>query len=97
MISSWFSLSTLNELRIWKVTQIIINQIVIFCFVEEAPGRVSEDIKKEFNVDCFDFLFFSVFLMDVMCRKITVNAKELHQNRKIRNTCTPEKSQKRTE
>jgi len=51
-----------------------INQIT---FVEEGPGRVSEDIKKECNVNCFDFLFFSVFLMDVMGGKITVNLKEL--------------------
>jgi hypothetical protein len=53
-----------------------INQIT-FYFVEEGPGRVSEDIKKECNVNCFDFFFFSVFLMDVM-RKITINLKELH-------------------
>jgi len=34
-------------------------------FVEECPGHGSEDIKKECNVNCFDFFFFSVFLMDV--------------------------------
>ena len=48
-----------------------------FHFVEEGPGRVSEDIKKECNVNCFDLFFFSVFLMDVMGGKITVNFKEL--------------------
>ena len=54
------------------------NQIT-FYFAEEGPGRGSEeDIKKECNVNCFDFFFFSVFLMDVMCGKITVNLKELH-------------------
>jgi len=37
-----------------------INQIT-FYFVEEGPGRGSEDIKKEFKVDCFDFIFFSAF------------------------------------
>jgi len=46
--------------------------------VEEGPGRGSEDIKKECIVNCFDFFFFSVFLMDVMCGKITINLKELH-------------------
>jgi len=34
----------------------------------------------------------SVFLMDVMRGKITIKLKELHWNRKRRNTCTPEKS-----
>jgi hypothetical protein len=53
-----------------------INQI-IFYFVEEGPGRGSEDIKKDCNVNCFD-LFFPVFLMDVMSGKITINLKELH-------------------
>jgi len=48
-----------------------------FYFVEEGPGRGSEDINKECNVNCFDF-FFSVFLMDVMGRRITVNLTELH-------------------
>jgi len=42
-----------------------INQIT-FYFVEEDPDCGSEDIKKECNVNCFDFFFFSVFLMDVM-------------------------------
>jgi len=51
---------------------------ITFCFVEEFPGRSSEDIKKECNVNCFDFFFFPVFLMDVMGGKITVNLKELH-------------------
>jgi len=47
-------------------------------FVEEGPGRGSEDIKEECNVNCFDFFFFSVFLMDVMRGKITINLKEMH-------------------
>jgi len=54
-----------------------INQIT-FYFVEEGPGRGSEDIKKECNVNCFDFFFSSAFLMDVTCGKLTVNLKELH-------------------
>jgi hypothetical protein len=54
-----------------------INQIT-FYFVEEGPGRGSEDVKKECNVNCFDFFFFSVFLVDVVGGKITVNLKELH-------------------
>jgi len=43
---------------------------IIFYFVEEGPGRGSEDIKKECNVNCFGFVFFSVFLLDVMGGKI---------------------------
>jgi len=49
-----------------------------FCFAEEGPGCGSEDIKKEYNVNCFDLFFFSVFLMDVMGGKIKINLKELH-------------------
>jgi len=49
-----------------------------FYLVEEGPGRGSEDIKKGCNVNCFDFFFFSVFLVDVVGRKITINFKELH-------------------
>jgi hypothetical protein len=54
-----------------------INQITSY-FAEEGPGCGSEDIKKECNVNCFEFFFFSVFLVDVMGGKITVNLKELH-------------------
>jgi len=68
-----------------------INQTT-FHFVEEGPGRGSEDIKKECNVNCFDFFFFSLFLMDVMGGKITINLKLLRYNRKRRITCTSEKS-----
>jgi hypothetical protein len=32
------------------------NQIT-FYFVEEGPGRGSDDIKKECNANCFDFFF----------------------------------------
>ena len=49
-----------------------INQIT---FVEEDPSRGSKDIKKECNVNCVDFFFFSVFLMDIMDGKITINLK----------------------
>ena len=52
-----------------------INQIT---FVEEGPSHGSKDIKKECNVNCFDFFGFSVFLMNVMGGKITINLKELH-------------------
>jgi len=51
---------------------------ITFYFAEEGPGRGSEDIKKGCNVNCFDLFFFSVFLMDVMDGKITINSKELH-------------------
>jgi len=54
-----------------------INQIT-FYFVEEGPGRGSVDIKKECNVNCFEFFFFSVFSMDVMGGKITIILNELH-------------------
>jgi len=47
-----------------------------FNFVEEGPGRGSEDIKKECNVNSFDFFFFCFFLMDVMGGKITINLKK---------------------
>jgi hypothetical protein len=49
----------------------IINQIN-FHFAEEGLGRGSDDIKKECDVNCFDFFFFSLFLMDVMGGKITI-------------------------
>jgi len=51
---------------------------ITFNFVEEGPGRASEDIKNECNVNCFGFFFFSVFLVDVTGGKITINLKELH-------------------
>jgi hypothetical protein len=54
-----------------------INHITYY-FAEEGPGRGSEDIKKECNVNCFNFFFSSVFLMDVVGGKLTVNLKELH-------------------
>jgi len=54
-----------------------INQIT-FYFAEEGPGCGSEDIKKECNVKCCNFFFFSVFLMDVMGGKIRINLEELH-------------------
>jgi hypothetical protein len=46
-------------------------------FAEKGPGRGSEDIKKECNVNYFDFFLFSVILMEVMCGKVTINLKEL--------------------
>jgi hypothetical protein len=54
-----------------------INQTT-FYFAEEGPGRASEDVKTECNVNCLDFFFFSVFLIDVMSGKITINLKELY-------------------
>jgi len=35
-----------------------VNQIT-FYFAEEGPGRALEDIKKDRNINCFDFFFFS--------------------------------------
>jgi hypothetical protein len=46
-----------------------INQINFYS-VEEGPGRGSEDIKKEYNVNFYDFIFLSVSLMDVMGGKL---------------------------
>jgi len=37
-----------------------INQIT-FYFVEEGPGRGSEDVKEESNVNCFEFFLFLSF------------------------------------
>jgi len=54
-----------------------ISQITLY-FVEEGPDRGSKDFKKECNVNCFDFFSFSVFFMDVMDGKITINLIELH-------------------
>jgi len=51
---------------------------ITFYFVEDGPGRGSEDIKKECNGNCFDFFFFSVFLVGVMDGKITFSLKVLH-------------------
>jgi len=51
---------------------------ITFYFVEEGPGHGSEDIKKECNISCFDFLFFFVFMMEVMGRKTIINSKEPH-------------------
>jgi len=48
---------------------------ITFYFVEEGPGRGSEDTKKECNGSYFDFFLFSVFFMDVMGGKITFNLK----------------------
>jgi len=46
------------------------NNQITFNIVEEGPGRGSEDIKTECDVNCLDFFFFSVFLMDVRGGKI---------------------------
>jgi len=46
--------------------------------LKKAPGRGSEDTKKECNAKCFDFLLFSVYFMDVKGEKITMNLIELH-------------------
>jgi hypothetical protein len=45
--------------------------------VEVGPGRGSDDIMKACNVNCFEFFFFPVILMEVMGGKIRVNLKEL--------------------
>jgi hypothetical protein len=66
-----------------------INQIT-FYYVEEGPGRGSEDIKKECNVNCFDFFFFSVLLLDSWVEKsqspkkncTKIEKEETHAHRK---------------
>jgi len=65
-----------------------INQIT-FNFLEKDPGRGSEDIKKDCNVNCFDFFLFSTSLVDVMGGKI-IQLKRTALKKK--STCTPEKS-----
>jgi len=64
----------------WKKN---INPITFF-FVEEGPGRGSEDIEEEYNVNCFDFPFSSVFLMLVMVGKghSQLNKTALKQTKK---------------
>jgi hypothetical protein len=46
-----------------------------FYFVEEVPGSGSEDIRKECNVNCFNFFFYSASLLEFMCGKITISLK----------------------
>jgi len=60
-----------------RISERNINQIT-FCFAEEGPGRGSEDTKKECNFNSLDSFFFSVFSLDVMSGKITINLEELH-------------------
>jgi len=54
-----------------------ISQIISY-FAEEGSGCGSEDIKEECKVNWFDFFFFSLYLMEVMCGKITINLQEQH-------------------
>jgi hypothetical protein len=44
-----------RELQLKKIDQIT------FYFVEEGPGRGSEDFKKERNVNCLSFFLFCLF------------------------------------
>jgi len=46
---------------------------ITFYFAKEGPGRGSEDIKKEYDVNCFDSFFLFCLLMDVRGGKITIN------------------------
>jgi hypothetical protein len=49
-----------------------------FYFVLADLGRVSEGIKKECNVNSFDFfLLFCLFFMEVIGGKIAINLAEL--------------------
>jgi hypothetical protein len=45
--------------------------------LEKAQAAVQKTSRKT-NVNCFDFFFFSVVLMDVMGGKITITLKELN-------------------
>ena len=60
--------------------------------LKKAQAVVQKTSRKTVTI----FPSFLSFLMDVMGGKITINLKQLHYNRKRRNTCTPEKGQKRT-
>jgi len=53
---------------------------------------VQETSRKNVMSAVLIFFFFSVFLMDVVGGKATINLKELHWNRKRRNICTSKKS-----
>jgi hypothetical protein len=64
----------------------------LFILLKTAQAVVQKPSRKNVMPTVLSFFFFSVFLMDVMGGKITINLKELHKNRKIRNTCTLEKS-----
>jgi len=60
--------------------------------LKKAQAVVQKTSRKNVTSDVLIFFFYSVFLMDVKSGKITINLKELHYNRKRRNTPTPEKS-----
>jgi hypothetical protein len=55
-------------------------------------AQAQKTARKNVTSTVVDFFFFSVFLTDVLGKKITINLKELHRNRKRRNKCTTEKS-----
>jgi hypothetical protein len=60
--------------------------------LKKAQAVVQKTSRKNVMSTVLIFSSFSVFLMDVMGGKITISPKELHSNRKRRNTCTLEKS-----
>ena len=64
----------------WKITQITeqISVKSLFILLKKGTGRGSEDIKTECDVNCFDIIFSSLFLVDVVGGKITFNSKVLH-------------------
>ena len=64
----------------------------MFYYVEEGPGRASEDIMKECNVKCFDLFFLSVFLMDVMSGKNHIQLKRTALQEKQKKHMPPEQS-----
>jgi len=63
-----------------RTTQIIekISNKSLFILLKKAQAVVQKTSRKNVNVNCFDFFFFSIFLMDVVGGKITINLKKLH-------------------
>jgi hypothetical protein len=60
--------------------------------LKKAQAMVQKTSRKDVTSNVLIFFFFSVFLMEFMEGKFTINLKELHYNRKRRNTGTAEKS-----
>jgi len=51
---------------------------LLFIVLKMAQALLQKTSRNNVHVNCFEFFFFSVFLMDAMGRKITINLKELH-------------------
>ena len=63
----------------------------VFYFVEESPGRGTEDINKECNINFSDF-FFLLCVFDGRHIWKNHSQKNCTNIEKGRNACTPEKN-----